>query len=114
MPATSRFVALEVALRAVESLAPVVRRIHAHDKNLADQLRRAATSIALNLAESVGSDGGNRRARLHSALGSTQETRAALRIAAAWGHVDARTRDLLDAELDRVAAMTWRALHPRS
>jgi four helix bundle protein len=113
MQATSRLVALDVALDVIQLLGPVVRSIRAQDKNLADQLRRAATSMALNLSESMGSDDGNARARLHSALGSTRETRTALRIAAAWGYIEPRTLHTLDAQLDRTTAMTFRLLHPR-
>ncbi|MFW5877174.1 MAG: four helix bundle protein [Myxococcota bacterium] len=75
--------------------------------------KRASQSMALNLAEAHGSRAGNRRARLETALGSTQESRVALRIAAAWGYVDRSRARSIDAELDRVAAMTWRWLHPR-
>jgi hypothetical protein len=66
--------------------------------------------VALNLAEADGSDPGNRRARLHTALGSLSETRAALRVAAAWGYVDAAVVEGADARLDRVAATGWRRL----
>jgi four helix bundle protein len=89
----------------------VVETIRRRDRDLADQLRRAATSLALNLAESRGSTDGNRAARLRTALGSTHETRAALRVAEAWCYVDARTVDVIDERLDRVAAMTWSLAH---
>jgi four helix bundle protein len=104
---------LRLSLSAVEALAPLVRRVAEHDRSLADQLRRAAQSIALNLGEAAGSRAGNRRARLETALGSTQESRVALRIAAAWGYLSGEDAQALDAMLDRVAAMTWRWLHPR-
>jgi hypothetical protein len=39
-----------VATEAVSALGPLVRRIAAHDRNLADQLKRAATSVGLNIA----------------------------------------------------------------
>jgi four helix bundle protein len=94
-------------------VGPLVRRIAEHDRHLGDQLKRAAQSMALNLGEAAGSRAGNRRARLESALGSTQEGRVALRIAAAWGYVPAHAANQADAMLDRVAAMTWRWLHPR-
>ena len=70
----------------------------------ADQLRRALSSIPLNIAEA----NGNRVARFSTALGSTREARAALRVAVAWGYV--RDSDVAagDALLDRVAAMLHR------
>jgi four helix bundle protein len=104
-------VVVEVALAAVERLGPMVRRVAEQDRHLGDQLKRAAQSMALNLGEAAGSRAGNRRARLETALGSTYESRVALRIAAAWGYVDARDARAVDGQLDRVAAMTWRWLH---
>jgi len=47
------------------------------------------------------------------ALGSLAEMWAALRVAAAWGDLDADSFAAADAKLDRVAAMTWRPLHAR-
>ena len=107
------FAVLELALDVLGRLRPVLEFIRARDRDLADQLRRSASSIALNLAESNGSDSGNRRARLRTALGSTQETRAALRVAQAWQYLSRSQVDPLEADLDRVAAMTFRLLHPR-
>jgi four helix bundle protein len=112
-PTGHRLHVLELALAAIDDVGPLVRRIAEHDRSLADQLRRAAQSMALNLGEAAGSRAGNRRARLESALGSTQESRVALRIAAAWGYIPAEEATAADAQLDRVAAMTWRWLYPR-
>jgi four helix bundle protein len=81
--------------------------IEGHDKDLARQIRRAANSVALNLAESQGSDRGNRKARLHTALGSARETLTGFRLAVAWGYVGGEQAVAVDAALDRVAAMTF-------
>ena len=97
----------------LEAIAPLVGRIAQHDRSLADQLRRAAQSVTLNLAESTGHRAGNRRLRLESALGSTYETRAAFRVARTWGYVPAEQTDPALTLADRVAAMTYRLLHPR-
>ena len=43
-------------------LQPLVARLRHRDKSLADQLTRAASSIALNIAESGYSDPGNKLA----------------------------------------------------
>jgi four helix bundle protein len=56
-----------VAVEAIATLRPIVRKVAARDRNLADQLRRAASSMLLNIAEAEGSDAGNARARLHTA-----------------------------------------------
>ena len=77
----------ELSLELIDALAPLMPRIKQRDKDLADQLRRAASSIGLNCAEAAFSDPGNRRARLFTAAGSAGETRPALRQAVAWRHV---------------------------
>ncbi|MDW8362918.1 MAG: four helix bundle protein, partial [Myxococcales bacterium] len=100
-----RLEALELLLDTITRMRTLVESIESVDRDLARQIRRAASSAALNLAEADGSDRGNRRARLHTALGSLREARVGLRVAVAWGYVD----DVAEAEraLDRVAAMTW-------
>jgi four helix bundle protein len=75
----------ELSIQLVETLRPLVPRIRRHDRSLADQLVRAASSVALNIAEGEHSDPGNRKARFYSAAGSANETLAALRVAVAWG-----------------------------
>ncbi|NCQ59706.1 MAG: four helix bundle protein [Myxococcales bacterium] len=105
--------ALELSHEMLDHLAPLLRGVAKHDRSLADQLRRAAQSVTLNLAESAGHHGGHRRLRHESALGSAYETRACQRIARSWGYVAAdATADAL-ALVDRVAAMTYRLLRPR-
>ena len=41
----------DLSIELIEKLRPLVPRIKARDKNLADQIQRAASSIALNLGE---------------------------------------------------------------
>lgn len=55
--------ALQVAslsIQLIEYLRPLVPRIKQRDKSLAEQLARAASSIALNVGEAELSDPGNR------------------------------------------------------
>ena len=88
-----------VAIEMIRELRPLMERIRTRDSNLGDQLRRAATSIPLNLHEGAYSQGGNARARFHTALGSAAEVRACLDVAEALGYVasiDAGLRDTLD------------------
>jgi four helix bundle protein len=87
--------------------APIIRQIAKHDVDLARQLRRAASSVALNTAEGYGNSGGNERLRYRGALGSTQEVRASLDVAEALGYVDAVDAELRD-RLDRIAATLYR------
>ena len=84
-------------------LRPVVAQIEAHDRDLARQLRRAASSVALNISEGSGSRAGTRRERYCNALGSARETGACLDVAQALGYLEAVDAVLLDG-LDKVRA----------
>ena len=42
-----------------------------------------------------------------TACGSAKEVRAALYIASHWGYIETRRAEGLDAELDRICAITW-------
>jgi four helix bundle protein len=95
------------ALDVVGELGPLVEAVQRRDRKLADQLRRAAQSVVLNIAEARGNRDGNARLRFSTACGSAKETRAALTIASAWGYIDARRVAPLDKELDEVCAITW-------
>jgi four helix bundle protein len=95
------------ALDIVNELGPLVDAVQRRDRKLADQLRRAAQSVVLNIAEARGNRDGNARLRFSTACGSAKETRAALTIASAWGYIDSRRVAPLDRELDEVCAITW-------
>jgi four helix bundle protein len=96
-----------VAIEMVRSLKPVLDRLSTRNPNLADQLRRAATSVPLNLHEGAYSQGRNTRARFHTALGSAAEVRACLDVAEALGYVEAVDAGLRD-RLDRIIATLHR------
>ena len=95
------------ARKVVRELAPLLRVVRGRDKALADQLRRAAQSVVLNIAEARGSDAGNAKARFATACGSAKEVRAALHIASDWGYIGTQTAAHLDIALDEVCAITW-------
>ena len=80
---------LELSFQVVEQLRPLMQRIRQRDRSLADQIVRAASSVALNIAEADHSDPGNQRARFFTASGSASETLAGLRLAVGWGYVPA-------------------------
>ena len=96
-----------VTIEMLRGLRPLIERIGGKDLNLADQLRRAATSIALNLQEGAYSQGRNERARWYTALGSAAEVRACLDVADALGYVE-RIDDELRDKLDHVIATLHR------
>jgi four helix bundle protein len=103
----SRFIVLDLAIQAVEVLRPVVGKIRECDRDLGEQLRRALSSVVLNIAEGSRSHGGHRTARFSTAAGSNGESRAALRLAIAWGYVTADEIEPGEAVLDRVAGMLY-------
>jgi four helix bundle protein len=97
-----------VAFELIGALRPLLPRVKGFDRSLADQLTRAASSAALNIAESNYSDRGNRKARLFTAAGSANETRAALRLAVTLGYCEANAAEPAERLVDRVIAMLWK------
>ena len=102
----------ETAIGCCERVGPLAAQIGRQDRSLADQLRRAMASVAMNVAEGAGSQGGNQRARYFTALGSARKVEAALRVTAAFGYVGGIEEELAR-DLDRIRATLWRVTHPR-
>ena len=107
------FEALEVALQFVEAVAPVVKIVAQHDKDLARQLRRSATSAANNTAEGNKRIGGDRLHAFRVASGEAAEAVASLRMAVTWDYVSATSVAPARALEDRLQAMLYRLRHPR-
>ena len=111
--ASHTFHVYEVAKELARAVRPLVERIARFDRALADQARRAMSSVILNLRE------GNRRAgrdRLHSfriAAGSADEIVGALDVAEVMGYLAARDIAEPLALADRVLAMLYRLTNPR-
>jgi four helix bundle protein len=110
-PSGSTFIALDVSYQLIESLVPIVPIIAQNDRQLADQISRAANSISLNLGEGQRSIKGNRHKHYALAHGSANEVKAALFVAKAWRWIDSSSHAL--AILDRLLALLWRLTHPR-
>ena len=106
-----RFEALEVALELVVALRPVHEALVRRDRGLADQVRRAGSSVALNLAEGARRAGRDRVQFYRIAAGSAAEVQAALAVARAWG--DLGPCPEAEALVDRVLAMLWRLTRGR-
>ena len=101
------FATYDVSLELVRVLAPIVPAIKKHDRDLADQMKRAATSVVLNVNEERRRGGGDQRRSFEIASGSAHEVLAAIDTAIAWGWID----DLPIARglLDRRARSGWHA-----
>jgi four helix bundle protein len=78
---------VEHSLSVVAMARPLVEAVRRRDRDLASQLRRAISSISLNLSEGFGASGGNARVRFETALGSVNEATTGVRLAVAWGYV---------------------------
>ena len=113
-PFCSNFRALDAAYSLISALVPVVAAVGRHDRALRDQLRRAGSSIPLNLAEGYGLAGGHEKQRFLTALGSAREVAAILEVARRWEYVSAAVADDALQALDAVTAMTYRLVHPRA
>ena len=99
--------AYDLMIEALRELRPLVEAIEKGDRDLGNQLRRAAASVALNLSEGQGVAGGNRRLRRQTALGSLYETRSCLEVAAALGYVDDARAAIAHTKLHRVGGLIY-------
>src|SRR5258706_4672111 len=81
-------------LDAVRLMRGLLGAIERRDPDLARQLRRAASSVVLNIAEGSGSFGRMRTARYRKALGSARETPACPRVPEAFGYVQTMPPEL--------------------
>ena len=97
--------ALDHALDLIRLIAPLCRTLTRHAPKLVDQIRRAATSIANNLAEGQARLGRDRRHLARIAYGSFREVRAAFDVAVALGLFDAPPAPVLT---DRLGAVLYR------
>ena len=90
-----------VVIEAIGDMRPLLEQIERRDSDLARQMRRAFSSVALNLAEGAGVRGGMRRARYETALGSMREVLACVDVARAMGYVGV-VDDAVMAKMDRI------------
>jgi four helix bundle protein len=100
------------AIEMNRKLARVAGVIERRDRDLVRQLKRAASSVALNIGEGLGTHGGNRELRFRTALGSAKEVQACLDVAGAWGYLDAADAEVR-ASVDYVTAMLSKLVRAR-
>ena len=99
------FEVLELSIDVCKQLRPVLQQIQEHDTRLARQLRDAASSCPLNIAEGNRRRGRDRKHHFRIAYGSEAEAQTALRVAEAFGYLDAEGSAELHQAFDRVQAM---------
>lgn len=108
-----RFEAYEVALQVAEALMPIIAAIAQHDPDLAKQIRKAQSSVVLNLAEGACRTGRDRTHHYRVAHGSAAEARGGVRLALVWQYIGADAAAAAEPVLDRQAAVLYRLLHPK-
>jgi four helix bundle protein len=105
------FDAFTVSIELVRTLVPLVKRIGQANPELARQLRKAADSICLNVAEGRRRVGADRLHLWRVAAGSNAEVLACLHVAEAWGILTAQQFDTALDLIDRIGAMLYRLTH---
>jgi len=105
------FDTLEVSLTVMDRIAEVEPKIRAKRKTLADEIGRAAESIALNVSEARLRAGLDKPDMMRRAAGSASELTTALRICRSRRYISDGEYAYIDEALDRVRAMLWRQTH---
>ena len=103
------FELLSLSLSLIPLLKKPCARIAARDRDHARQVRRAGSSVPLNVSEARRRVGGDRPHLFRVALGSAAEVSAALEVAVGWGYLTPSEIAEPLAVLDRIRAMAWRA-----
>ena len=109
----ANFEALELALELARQLGKVLERIQHQDRDMASQLRRAATSVPSCLSEGSQRIGRDRLHLYRISAGSAAEVKVQLQLAVAWGYVEAEQAEHVLQLADRMVAITWRLTRPR-
>ena len=111
--ASPAFHVYEVAKELVRTCRPLIERIEKRDRSLADQARRAAQSVMLNVREANRRVGRDRLHGFRIAAGSADELVGALDVAEVMGYIAAEDLAPPLALADRVLAMPYRLANPR-
>ena len=106
-------VAETVARDIIRALRAPLARIRREDGDLARQLRRSASSIALNISEGERRAGRDATYHFRVAAGSAKETQSNLLAAEAWGYVT--DEDIAEPlrHIDRELGLLWGLTHRR-
>jgi len=107
-PSPVTFEAYDRSLQLLSCLVPVVAKLRTLDPDLVKQLRRAAFSVQLNIAEANGRAGKDRCHLFRVAYASAGEVAAALEGAVSFALVPPTLVAPALELVDRVRAMTYR------
>jgi four helix bundle protein len=102
----------EFIIETIALIRPLIGSVARQDSDLGRQMVRAASSIALNVAEGACSQGRNENARFYNALGSANETLACLKVSVALGYIAPPEPQLLD-RFQRIIATLKNLAHRR-
>ena len=105
------FDCLDASYQLITDLRGPLTRIRRTDARLHIQLRTAAASIALNIAEGRGRAGKDRRHHWRIAHGSAEEVQAILKVAESFGDLAPRESREAQLTLTRILQMLWRMTH---
>jgi four helix bundle protein len=97
-----------LSIEIISLIRPLVPRVRRRDRSLATQLVRAASDAAMNVAEAERAEPASKKQRFVDAASNVNETQAALRVAIAWGYVEAAEAEPANALLGRMNAMLTR------
>jgi four helix bundle protein len=107
-PSPVTFEAYDRSLQLLSCLVPVIAKLRTQDPDLVKQLRRAALSVQLNIAEANDRAGKDRSHLFRVAYASAAEVSAALEGAVALEALSAALAAKPLELLDRIRAMTYR------
>ena len=99
--------AQRLVLDLIRVLRPLCVQLALQSPDLADQLRRSVSAIALNLGEGVRRTGRDKKRAYRLAAAEAQETTTALEVALAWGWLDEPAVAAVRTLADRVACITY-------
>jgi four helix bundle protein len=106
------FDALDKATEAAMIAIPLVMRVRAPLRSIADQAIRSASSVPANLAEGAGRSGRDRFYHWRIAYGSAKEVETHLRLLLGVGAISSGPTERSLQLFDDVRAMIWRLLRP--
>ena len=106
-----RFIAMDLTVSIISQLRPIVLIIRRNDRNTADHMDEASTSIALNLGEGNRRRGRDRKYLFSVASGSAEEVRTALRVSVAKGNLKEKSAQKVLDDIDELQAILWKLMN---